>query len=228
MLLQGYHALEYRVIDGGSTDDSLDIIRRYAPWLTGWVSEPDQGQSHAINKGLIPRTGSICTWLNADDYLLPEALTEVARLALAEPGAVAWVGACQRVLPDGTLLNIITPRGLTRDQLADWSGEGFFYQPACFIDSRSLHTVGAADEHLHYAFDLDWWLRLAGVGAFAATDRVLAAATIHPEAKTQARRMDMHAEIMAVQVRHGFVHLAGRKLGGLLAAARMRRIARRI
>jgi glycosyltransferase involved in cell wall biosynthesis len=220
VLDQGYPALDYRIVDGGSSDDSVAIIERYAPSLAGWVSEPDRGQSHAINKGFRERTGTICTWLNADDYLLPGALFAVARAWRDRPDAVAWVGACQRVLPGGELLNVIQPRGLTREALADWSGAGHFYQPACFVHTRAIDAVGPLDETLHYAFDLDWWLRMAAVGEFVAIDEVLAAATIHPDAKTQARRMEMHAEIMAVQVRHGFVSLAARKLEGLIAAAR--------
>src|SRR5436190_18724174 len=67
VLLQGYPNLEYIIIDGGSTDDSLEIIRKYDPWITLWVSEKDRGQSHAINKGLSKATGEILCWLNSDD-----------------------------------------------------------------------------------------------------------------------------------------------------------------
>jgi glycosyltransferase involved in cell wall biosynthesis len=228
VLLQGYPSLDYRIVDGGSSDDSVAIIERYAPWLSGWTSEGDRGQGHAINKGLRQRTGSVCAWLNADDYLLPGALFAVARACRDRPDAVAWVGACQRVLPGGELLNVVHPRGLTREALADWSGAGHFYQPACFVHTRAIDAVGPLDEDLHYAFDLDWWLRLAGSGDLVAIDEVLAAATIHPDAKTQARRMEMHAEIMAVQVRHGFTSLAGRKLEGLLAAARSGHLVNRL
>lgn len=219
VLSQGYPDLDFRIIDGGSTDGSQAIIARHAASLSGWVSEPDRGQSHAINKGFSARTGTICGWLNADDYLLPGAFDAVVRAWRARPDAVAWVGACRRVRPDGRVLSVVPPRGLTREAIADWSGAGHFYQPACFVHTRGIEAAGPLDEDLHYAFDLDWWLRLAAVGPFVAIDQELAAATIHPAAKTQARRMEMHAEIMAVQVRHGHVGLAGRKLDALMASA---------
>jgi GT2 family glycosyltransferase len=228
VLLQGYPALEYFVVDAGSTDDSVDILRRYEPWLAGWVSEPDRGQSDAINKGFAQRHGSVCSWLNSDDYLLPGALAEIARSHAAEPAAVAWVGGCQRVSADGTVLNVIAPRGLTRTGLADWSGEGFFYQPACFVASRAIEEAGPLDERLHIAFDLDWWLTMSALGPFVATDRVLAAATIHQDAKTQSRRLHMHAEIIAVQVRHGFIDAAARKLGALMMLAQPTPLVRRL
>jgi glycosyltransferase involved in cell wall biosynthesis len=78
VLLQGYPDLEYFVIDGGSTDQTLDVIRKYEPWLGHWVSEPDNGQSHAINKGLRQVTGSIWGWINSDDLLMPGSLSLVA------------------------------------------------------------------------------------------------------------------------------------------------------
>jgi glycosyltransferase involved in cell wall biosynthesis len=84
VILQGYHDLEYIIIDGGSRDQSVEIIKQYEPWLTYWVSEQDRGQSHAINKGFDRSTGLILGWLNSDDVLLPNALATVAA-ALPRP-----------------------------------------------------------------------------------------------------------------------------------------------
>ena len=82
VLLQGYPDLEYIIIDGGSTDESVTIIEKYAPWLAYWVSEPDRGQSHAINKGFARATGEIYAWLNSDDYYWPGAIVIAARAVL--------------------------------------------------------------------------------------------------------------------------------------------------
>ena len=79
VLLQGYSNLEYIIIDGGSTDDTLEIIEKYSDFITYWISEPDEGQSHAINKGLAKATGEVFNWLNSDDYYLPNALLSLGQ-----------------------------------------------------------------------------------------------------------------------------------------------------
>ena len=83
VLLQGYPNLEYIIIDGESTDNSIEVIKKYEPWLTYWVSEPDRGQTHAINKGLEKATGEIFNWINSDDILMPGALFAIANLSMA-------------------------------------------------------------------------------------------------------------------------------------------------
>jgi cellulose synthase/poly-beta-1,6-N-acetylglucosamine synthase-like glycosyltransferase len=85
VLLQAYPNLEYVIVDGGSTDESIAVLRRYEPWLASWVSEPDHGQSHAINKGMARTTGEILAWLNSDDVYEPGALAHVARYFDARP-----------------------------------------------------------------------------------------------------------------------------------------------
>ena len=93
-LLQGYPHLEYIIIDGGSTDDSVGVIKKYQPWLAYWVSEEDRGQSHAINKGFERATGGIMNWINSDDFLAVDALREVAVAfgeASEDTGAIAGI-----------------------------------------------------------------------------------------------------------------------------------------
>jgi hypothetical protein len=213
VLLQGYPALEYLVMDGGSSDGSPEIIRRYAPFLSGWSSEPDRGQAHAINKGLARASGRIVGWLNSDDRLLPGALFAVARFAAANPGAVAWVGACRSVTSSGRLVYVQRPRGLTRDGLADWGGAGQISQPACFFSREAAARVGFLDERLHFCLDVDFWLRLAGQGPFAATEEPWAEETLHAAAKTSAERGRSLAELHLVQIRHGYEAIAMVQLG---------------
>jgi glycosyltransferase involved in cell wall biosynthesis len=216
VLLQGYPALEYVVVDGGSKDGSADLIRRYAPWLTSWVSEPDRGQGDAINKGLRRATGSIVGWLNSDDRLLPGALLGVARAAAARPDAVAWAGRCRSVGPRGNLVYPQVPRGLTREELADWGRAGQLSQPACFFTRAAAERVGLLDERLHYALDVDFWLKLAELGPICACDETWAEETLHAGAKTSAERGKSLAELHLVQLRHGFEELAFRRLAAEL------------
>jgi glycosyltransferase involved in cell wall biosynthesis len=208
VLLQGYPNLEYIIVDGGSTDASVEIIKRYESWLAYWESEKDRGQSHAINKGLERATGQIFHWLNSDDYLTPGALQEVANMVVKHPDAVGWVGGCRRVDPAGNLLSLVIPQNLARDHLANWARDGFFYQPSCFFSAQTWEEVGPLDENLHCALDLDLWLRLSKEGEFVSTEKILSGAVIHPDAKTQAHRLAMRAETIHLQVKYGYHEIA--------------------
>lgn len=212
---QDYPNLEYIVIDGGSTDGSVDIIRKYADQLAYWVSEDDRGQAHAINKGFARARGEILGWLNSDDFYLPRAISRVARMRHEHPKAAAWIGGCYRIDPSGKILSTVIPRGLDPEILADWGHQAFFYQPSCFFAARAWDEVGPLDEGLHFALDVDLWLRLSTVGHFASTPEVISAAIIHQDAKTQAQRLDMHVEAIVVQVTHGYREVARDRLARL-------------
>ena len=216
VLLQGYPRLEYLVMDGGSTDGSVEIIRRYERWLAGWVSEKDHGQSHAINKGFAKASGEVLAWLNSDDRLMPGALQSVARAVLARRDAAAWVGAARSVTPSSRLIYLNEPRGLELPSLADWGGTGCFVQPAAFFSRAAVVRAGPLDERLHFAFDLDFFLRLAGQGPLVGTREVWAEETIHPGAKTNAQRGRSLAEAHIVQIRRGFESVAQRQMSAEL------------
>jgi glycosyltransferase involved in cell wall biosynthesis len=228
VILQGYPNLEYFIIDGNSSDQSLEIIKRYQTWLSDWVQEPDNGQSEAINKGLMLASGEVFHWLNSDDYLLPGALINIAQFSRQCKDAAAWVGVCRRVSPDGKLLSTVIPRNLSQAGIADWSRKGFFYQPACFFSAQAWQEVGPLDESLQIAMDLDLWLRLADWGEFAVTDQVLAEAVIHPEAKTQRKRSAMQAETIYLQVKYGFPDVAADYLQSIIDRYRWSQLPSRI
>jgi glycosyltransferase involved in cell wall biosynthesis len=212
VLLQGYPALEYLVLDGGSTDGSADVVRRYAPWLAHHEIAPDRGQAHAINKGFARATGEVVTWLNSDDRLLPGALWTVAAAVRRDPDAAGWIGSVRSVTPAGRLVYPQVPRGLALDELADWGHAGQFSQPGAFFSRAAVQRAGPADEGLHYAFDVDLFLRLARQGRFVAVDAFLAEETIHPRAKTFAQRGKSLAELHLVQIRNGFEGMAFRRM----------------
>lgn len=215
VLLQGYPNLEYIIIDGASSDGSVEIIKKYADQLAYWESTKDKGQAHAINKGFAKASGEIFAWLNSDDILLPGAVNHIVQLYQQNPLAVAWVGGCHRIDSNGRLLNTIMPKELQRDSLADW-GMNYFYQPSCFFAAWAWQEIKSLEERWHYAFDVDLWLRLSLLGEFVSTPRILSAATIHKEAKTQAHRAKMYAEIMSIQIKHGYQEAASQHIARLL------------
>lgn len=160
VLLQGYPNLEYIVVDGGSTDGSPETIRRYEPWLAHWVSEPDRGQAHAINKGFALCTGDLLGWINSDDGLLPSALAHLAAAFRQFPQSI--------LLSD--VLNVDDVYGLTWlrrqtnvtfEALAEPGRHNVFWQqPGVYLPRALYQQVGELDETLRYVFDRDWMCRV--------------------------------------------------------------------
>lgn len=161
VLLQGYPNLEYIIIDGGSTDESVDIIRKYEPHLAYWSSGSDGGQSDAINKGWKLSRGEILAYLNSDDLYTPGGIWRAAKYFLENPQAGVVYGACRLIDGFGTLIR-------DNDAPDDWSLSTFFYslpQPTMLIRREVLEAVGFLDTTLHYAMDLDLCIRIALAGA---------------------------------------------------------------
>jgi glycosyltransferase involved in cell wall biosynthesis len=184
VLLQGYPNLEYFVIDGGSSDESVEIIKKYEAYLTYWVSEPDRGQSHAINKGFERSTGEIMCWLNSDDYYLPNTLITVAENLAQGTGNYAVVGHCVQVFPDGR--PSITHEGKYENLqrlLQFWKGYQM-HQSAIFWRREVFEKTGFLDENQHYIMDFDYWVRIARHFEFKNVDGVLACFNYHENAKT--------------------------------------------
>lgn len=210
-MLQGYPNLEYVIIDGGSTDDSVNIIKKYEPWLTYWVSEPDAGQSAAINKGFLRASGEIYSWLNSDDYLLEDALMHIAMAHFISPTHGAWCGGCEIVDARGKFWTTRWPNRLDLDGIADWH-TNHFGQPACFFSREAWKSCGPLDESLHYEMDFDFWLKTAKEFRFVKVDKLVAAVHIHKQGKIQSNLGQTYAEQWIVQIRHGYEDLAKRDI----------------
>jgi glycosyltransferase involved in cell wall biosynthesis len=208
VLLQGYPNLQYAVIDGGSSDDSVTIIRKYERWLTYWVSEPDRGQSHAINKGFEHVSGEIIGWLNSDDLFLPNALYTIAQLARTAPDAVGWVGATEKVDREGQLIEVFQPRIGNRRAFANWWKEAVFFQPGCLFRRELFEQVGKLHEHMHYFMDADLWMRLADRGEFCTTDQAVAQARMYPGIKSWEGADVSTAELIAACINVGECDIA--------------------
>ncbi len=158
VLLQGYPNLEYIVVDGGSDDETVEILERYDPWIDKWVSEPDEGQSDAINKGFNRATGEIFAWLNSDDYYASGAFTTMARAFSSYGDEVgALVGTGHKVNETGEV--VYTPEGsdLTHEAFLNWLSGGSFMQPACFFRQEAWERCGPLRTDLRYSMDVDFF-----------------------------------------------------------------------
>jgi len=191
VLLQGYPNLEYIVMDGGSRDNSVDIIKKYAQWLTYWVSEPDGGQSAAINRGLNLGTGPFAGWINSDDLLCPNALVQHASQVGFEPNTV-YVGYCVYIDQDSRPVSL--HRGTVRS-LEDlvrikkvWRGEdyrGYIDQPSALFPRALALSAGGLNTNNHYTMDYELWGALFLAGArFQYTDISFGMFRQHPAQKT--------------------------------------------
>ncbi|MBW2741911.1 MAG: glycosyltransferase [Deltaproteobacteria bacterium] len=204
ILSQDYPDLELIIIDGGSTDESVEIIKKYENQLTFWVSEKDEGQADAINKGLRHVTGEIFNWINSDDYLEPGALFKCADAYKENPSAAGWIGGCRRIDSNGMVLNVIYPNGFDRENIGqNWYGTQF-YQPACFLSTKIVKELNGLDKNLYIALDLDLWIRVLEKGNFFAGKGIWSNAVIHAQAKTQEREKVL-LETSEVQRKYGFI-----------------------
>lgn len=184
VLLQGYPALEYIVMDGGSTDQTRAVLDRYQPFLTHVESEPDRGQAHGINKGFARATGDILCWINSDDYYLPGALFRAARY-FKDPAVAVTCGNALQEFDDGRRRG-----GYVRGKF--WSRKRFLKfwksydlpQPAMFWRRDVYETVGPLKEDYHYIFDFDYWARVTEKFPITVCDDLIAAVTYHSGAKT--------------------------------------------
>lgn len=158
VLLQGYPNLEYIVIDGGSDDESVQIIRRYEKWLAYWVSEDDSGQTHAINKGFSRSTGDVCAYLNSDDVYLPGVFHNVASFFEKHPEAGFVYGDCQLIDESSRIVDLWVAPNF---DLLELLFRCYIPQQAAFWRKLMFSEVGAFDQQMHYAFDYEMWLRMA-------------------------------------------------------------------
>lgn len=185
VLLQGYPNLEYIVNDGGSTDGSARVIEKYAPWLAHWESTPDNGQSHAINKGLTRATGNILAWLNSDDVYQPGVFFTIAEYWRTHPDTHFVIGDVtlvdERSVPFGTMAGkVCPPERFSSSNIC-------MPQPASFWSREIFEQCGPLDEDLHFAMDMDFWFKLAHAGIeFRKIDRSLACFRRHGQTKSHA------------------------------------------
>jgi glycosyltransferase involved in cell wall biosynthesis len=184
VLGQNYPNLEYMIMDGGSTDGSVEIIRRYEKQLTHWESKPDGGQAAAINKGFALATGDIVCWLNSDDLYWPGALWEVARQLEDAQGPTIVFGNCLHFKegnPQYAKGSNVERKAAEQDiRLVD-----YIIQPSCFWTKETVSMVGPLDEKYFYVFDWEWFIRANNLGvAFKPISKVLSLYRYHDSHKS--------------------------------------------
>lgn len=195
VLRQDYTNLEYIVIDGGSTDGSLEIIERYADKLAYWVSEADEGQAEAINKGLARATGEIVAWLNSDDMYLPGALKQAAQAFQSDPELGFIYGDLQSVDSSGQVFNTIRYAQYSLEDLLAFRIIG---QPTVFMRREVLEQAGQLDTSYHYLLDHQLWLRMARAAPMKYIAETSAAARHHAAAKNVAEASAFGEEIYRI------------------------------
>ncbi|MCM3878062.1 MAG: glycosyltransferase [Thermoanaerobaculia bacterium] len=207
VLSQGYPNLDYRVHDGGSTDETLAVLREFEPRVT-FVSEKDAGQADAINRGLATATGEVLGYLNSDDVLRPGALAAVGEAFALDPELLFVWGRASYLDEAGNAVSPYLARPDAIERLADAC---FIAQPAAFFRRKVWEEIGPFDTSLHHAMDYDYWLRIAARyprSKMRFVDSELAGCRMHADAKTVAGWTRALAEIFAlVKRRTGYVSL---------------------
>lgn len=215
VLDQNYPNLEYIIVDGGSTDGSVDIIRQYSDKLAWWVSEPDRGQTDAINKGLRRATGEWVAWQNSDDIFYPGVFHDLAAIASRRPEAGLIIGDMMLVDEHDRPLRDI--RYVTPSYNAMRAEGMLIANQAAFWRRGLQEKIGLLDDTFHCSFDYEWFLRLTRSTASVHVPSIWGALRLHSETKTSTKALMFQEENNRI--------LAGREMPNLLKPLyRLRRL----
>jgi glycosyltransferase involved in cell wall biosynthesis len=198
ILEQRWRDLELIIIDGGSTNETLDIIRKHDSAIAYRVSEPDGGQADAINKGLRKATGDIVTWFSADDIYADGIFAAVAEAWRRNPGAI-YAAPVANFYARGRE-KLIRPRGLSVENVVQyWTGRSLWHDPGLFWSRAVIDAAGELDVSLRYAFDYDYLVRALQHASVAYVDHVAAGFRLHRQSKTISQTEQMMTETAAVR-----------------------------
>jgi len=200
VLDQGYPNLEFSVFDGGSTDRTIEVLKKYSPQLSFWRSAPDGGQAAAINEGFRRATGDILCWLNSDDLHFEHTLSTVAGLlgACLERPVVVY-GGCE-VFDDHTHAKEVRTAVPFSQNLLETVD--FLDQPSVFWTRKAWEIAGPLDESLNYGLDWEWFLRAGKLCRFTATDALLSRYRIHKAHKSGTGGKRRWMELLTIVRRH--------------------------
>lgn len=196
VLEQDYPNIEYWVIDGGSTDNSLEIIKKYEHRMAGWVSEKDRGQADGVNKGFAKATGQIIGWLNSDDLYYPGAIAGAVEAIQQHPDASFVYSDVESIDENGTPFNLMRYGDW---KLADLMTFKIIGQPGVFMRRKVLEQAGYLDLSYNYLLDVHLWLRMAAVAEPQyIAGKIWSAARIHSDAKNIAHAEKFGAEAFKI------------------------------
>lgn len=201
VLAQDYPDLEYIVVDGGSTDGSADIIQKYASRLAWWVSERDQGQTDAINKGFARAQGEVLAWLNSDDTFQPGAVAEAAGYLMQHPDVGMVYGDANFIDDKGNIIGRFNAAQTDYHRLR----EGYVHIPqqAAFFRASLWKKVGPLDPSFFFAMDYDLWVRLAKEAPIRYSPQLWANFRLHRAGKTHMADDRCWPEMLRVHRREG-------------------------
>jgi glycosyltransferase involved in cell wall biosynthesis len=191
VLGQGIDNLEYFIVDGGSTDGTLVILNQYGDRLS-FVSERDDGQADAVNKGITATAGEIIGWLNSDDIYYPGAVSAVLAYFTAHPDVDVVYGDAHHIDENDRILEPYYTEDWDYERLKEVC---FLCQPAVFFRRRLVAKAGLLDQHLSYCMDYEYWLRLGALTPFARLPNVVAGSRMYQANKTLGARVSVHREI---------------------------------
>lgn len=201
VLAQDYPNLEYILIDGGSTDGSVEIIKKYADKLAYWVSVPDRGQTDAVNKGFAQTKGEFLAWLNSDDTYEPHAVSEAVQFLVENPDIGMVYGDANFIDEQGRVMGRFPAAQTDYRRLR----QGYVHIPqqAAFWRAELWRQVGPLDPSIYFAMDYDLWVRLARIGKLRYHPRVWGNFRLHGDSKTIAEDDRCWPEMVHIHRRDG-------------------------
>ncbi len=217
VLEQDYPEIEYIIVDGGSKDNSVEIIKKYEDRLAWWVSQKDKGHADALNKGFARATGEILAWLNSDDIYFPNAISEAVSILKSHPEVGMVYGDADLIDDSGATVGRFASKQTNYRQML--RGSVHIPQATTFLRADLWRQVGPLDLSLFFSFDYDLWVRLAKVSQLLYVPQRWANFRIHSEGKTIINDDRCYPDMLRVLEREG---------GGWLSWLRLRMIARKI
>lgn len=190
---QDYDQLEFIIMDGGSKDNSLDVIEKYARSIFHYESKPDGGQTNAVNKGIEVATGEIIGWLNSDDVYYPDTLSAVAEVFQSHPGVNVIYGNADHVDEKDEIIEAYKTEPWNYEKLKNIC---YICQPAVFFRKTVIGEHGPLDESLDFCMDYEFWLRLGQFEEFYFLQQKLAGSRLYTSNKTLGSRLKVHVEIV--------------------------------